>query len=293
MKKLVLLFSAGTLLVIIGVSLVLFPLVGNILLDNSQQAEINGWQEYADSLTDAEITRELEAARAYNESLTGSAVIDDPFGKQDTSVSPKDYDSLLNLRGDGMMGYIEIPCIEAFLPMYHGTSDKTLDTGIGHLQTTSLPVGGKGTHCALTGHAGMSSAKLFSDLDLLQEGDVFLLHTLGNTLMYEVDQVKVVLPEDIKELRIYPEEDYCTLITCTPYGINSHRLLVRGHRVPYSEASKSDAHQNEHVRESTWGSAYVHALLFGGGVLVFWIALFLLVRRIILKKKQRSDTKSS
>lgn len=288
-KKRVILISAGTALVMIGAALILFPLVGNYLLYSSQQAEISGWREHADSLSDAAVSRELAAARAYNESLSGSAVISDPFGAQKATALSGEYNSLLNIRGDGMMGYIEIPCIDVSLPVYHGTDDKTLDNGIGHLQMTSLPIGGKGTHSVLTGHAGVSSAKLFSDLDLLREGDVFYVHSLGNTLMYEIDQVKVVLPDNIRELRIEPDEDYCTLVTCTPYGINSHRLLVRGRRVPYSEPSEKDIDHKEQTHESTWVSEYLRALIIGGGAMALWIVLILLIRRVVVKKKQRGE----
>ena len=141
------------------------------------------------------------------------------------------YEGLLNVTGTGIMGYVEIQALDCMLPIYHGTDETVLQIAVGHIAGSSLPVGGMGTHCVLSGHRGLPSAKLFTNLDQLVEGDVFRLHVLEEILTYEVDQIRIVEPQDVKELEIHPEQDFCTLVTCTPYGINSHRLLVRGHRV--------------------------------------------------------------
>ena len=148
-----------------------------------------------------------------------------------TEEQAEKYDALLNIGGDGVMGYIEIPSIDVHLPIYHGTDDAVLQIAVGHLEWTSLPVGGESTHCVLSGHRGLPSARLFTDLDQLKEGDYFMLNILDETLTYEVDQIRIVEPEEVDKLTIIEGRDLCTLVTCTPYGVNSHRLLVRGHRV--------------------------------------------------------------
>ena len=143
----------------------------------------------------------------------------------------REYESLLNVSGNGIMGYIEIESINCYLPVYHGVEESVLQIAVGHIEGSSLPVGGPGTHCVLSGHRGLPSAKLFTDLDQLREGDVFVLRVLDETLTYEIDQIHIVLPEEIQDLDLVNDMDYCTLVTCTPYGINSHRMLVRGHRI--------------------------------------------------------------
>ena len=147
------------------------------------------------------------------------------------------YERTLNIGGNGVMGYIDIDCLGVSLPIYHGTSDGVLQVASGHLDWTSLPVGGESSHCVLSGHRGLPSAKLFTDLDKMREGDIFTMTILDQTLTYEVDQIRIVLPEEVSELRIEEGKDYCTLVTCTPYGINTHRMLVRGHRIETKETA--------------------------------------------------------
>ena len=172
----------------------------------------------------------LNSAADYNESLT---LRSNPYLL--TEIQAGRYEQELNVSGDGIMGYIEIPCIQVQLPLYHGTSDTVLQVAIGHLDWTSLPVGGESTHCVVSGHRGLPSARLFTDLDKVAVGDTFLLHVLGEVLTYEVDQIKIVEPHVTEDLMIEEGKDLVTLVTCTPYGINSHRLLVRGHRVENAE----------------------------------------------------------
>ena len=163
------------------------------------------------------------------------------------------------------MGYVEIPAIGVNLPIYHGTEESTLDRGVGHLLGSSLPVGGTATHCVLTGHSGLAGQKMFSDLNLLKEGDIFFLRVLGQTLAYKVVEVYTVLPEDTGKLTIDAGRDLCTLVTCTPYGVNSHRLLLRGERTEYEEAvSVIEDAEFTPVEESTWGDEYRHGLIYGG-----------------------------
>ena len=185
-------------------------------------------------LDDASYEHYLAEARAYNRALPGN-----PHRYQPTEAEQERYESLLNISGNGIMGYIEIPAIGVSLPIYHGVEDTVLQIAIGHIEGTSLPVGGPGTHCVVSGHRGLPSAKLFTDLDQLVEGDVFLLRVLDEVLTYAVDQIHIVEPHEVDLLEIQEGQDLCTLVTCTPYGINSHRLLVRGHRIENQESASA------------------------------------------------------
>ena len=177
-----------------------------------------------------------KAAEEYNKKIKQESV-PDAFSIRDGETD-EEYESLLNLNGDGMMGYVEIPVIDQSIPIYHYTTEATLEKGAGHLFGSSLPVGGESTHAIISAHRGLPSAKLFTDLNLVEEGDVFYLHVLDQTLAYEVDQILTVLPDETESLGITEGEDYVTLITCTPYAVNTHRLLVRGHRIAYEEAKE-------------------------------------------------------
>ena len=168
-----------------------------------------------------------EAAQAYNKKLLAKS--GDRFVLTDEEKEA--YNKVLDVTGTGIMGYVNIPRIAVSLPIYHGTDPAVLEIAVGHIEGSSLPVGGKGTHCVISGHRGLPSAKLFTDIDRLKEGDTFQLQVLNRTLTYEVDQIRVVLPDQLEDLAIDPDKDYCTLVTCTPYGVNTHRLLVRGHRI--------------------------------------------------------------
>ena len=202
--------------------------MSNLWNQAHQSRAIATYSKQVEKLDDSENKKMLKAARKYNKSL---------LKKSDHwKLSKKDkkkYESLLDVSGTGIMGYIEVPKIDCSLPIYHGTDEGALQIAIGHLEGSSLPVGGKNTHCVLSGHRGLPSARLFTDLDQMEEGDLFYLHVLGQTLAYKVDQIKVVLPEDTDDIQIVEGKDYVTLLTCTPYGINSHRLLVRGERTDY------------------------------------------------------------
>jgi sortase A len=183
-------------------------------------------------LQEEEKSKMIAAAEEYNSTLKGN-----PW---DASVDDDTYNSLLDLDGSGIMGYLEIPKIDVRLAIFHDTGEAAPDDGVGHLKGTSLPVGGSSTHCVLSGHRGLPSAKLFTDLDKLENGDLFYIYTMGEALAYEVDQVVVVEPTQVDMLKITPEQDYVTLLTCTPYGVNSHRLLVRGHRTEYVRETSAD-----------------------------------------------------
>ena len=214
------------LVFLVGLSLLLYPSVSDYWNSFHQTRAIAAYAGEVAALDDGIYDELLEAARDYNQRL---AQREEPLNQSEEDLA--EYGSLLNLDGSGIMGYIEIPELKVSLPIYHSVDDGVLQVAVGHMPGTSLPVGGKGTHSALSGHRGLPSARLFTDLDQLREGDTFLLQILDETLTYEVDQVLIVEPNEVGVLAIDPEEDYCTLVTCTPYGVNTHRLLVRGHRI--------------------------------------------------------------
>ena len=209
-----------------GLCLLLYPSVSDWWNSMHSSRAVANYTEEVEALDEGKYDEMLAAAASYNEGLLSRAT-----DYALTEGQQAEYESLLDLDGSGIMGYIEIPSINVSLPIYHGTSDSVLQVGVGHLEWSSLPVGGEGTHCVLSGHRGLPSAKLFTNLDRLVEGDRFTIRVLGESLVYEVDQVLIVEPDDVSALAVVEGRDLCTLVTCTPYGINSHRLLVRGHRV--------------------------------------------------------------
>lgn len=214
------------LILLAGLSLLLYPTVSDYWNSFHQSRAIASYAEQVAEI-DSDTYEQLWAdAQAYNRSLIGKA------GRYDmTDEERAKYESLLDVSGNGIIGYIEIPSIKCSLPIYHGTDEAILQIAVGHIEGTSLPVGGSGTHCVLSGHRGLPSARLFTDLDKMVVGDTFMMRVLDETLTYEVDQIRIVLPNEMDDLEIEEGKDYCTLVTCTPYGINSHRLLVRGHRI--------------------------------------------------------------
>ena len=222
------------LILLAGLSLLLYPSLSDYWNSFHQTKAIASYSEEVANLDEMQYEKMWEAAKAYNQTLAES----DNFFLL-TDEQKEEYEELLNVSGSGIMGYIEIPSIDCSLPVYHGTDDAVLQIAVGHLDWTSLPVGGASTHCVISGHRGLPSAKLFTSLDKLTEGDIFMLRVLDEVLTYEVDQILIVEPQDISALRIVEGQDYCTLVTCTPYGINTHRLLVRGRRIENIEAAKT------------------------------------------------------
>lgn len=287
------LLHAAVLLMFLGsVFLVCYPFVSNYLMGLNQEGEVAGYEQDIQKADNEKIAAELEAARKYNQSLFGSVILTDPFDPARQQEENLEYDQLLNLGGDSVMGVIEIPAIHVSLPVYHGTEEEVLLKGAGHMWNTSLPVGGIGTHAVITGHTGLSSAKLFTDLELLETGDVFLLHVLEDTLAYQVNQIKIVKPDETNDLRIDPEQDYVTLVTCTPYGINSHRLLVRGTRIPYEEAEEILEKNISREEESIWMEEYKKALAAGSAILALILAAFILTGKRRKAGKKKADLKS-
>lgn len=217
-----------------GLSLLLYPSVSNYWNSFHQSKAIAEHVEQVSELDEAQYNQLWGAAVEYNASL-----MERNNDYIQNEIQKEQYSSLLDVTGTGVMGYIEIPTIQCTLPIYHGTDDSVLQVAVGHLEWSSLPVGGKSSHCVLSGHRGLPSAKLFSNLDKLSTGDIFELRVLNEVLTYEVDQILIVKPDESDNLRIIEGKDYCTLVTCTPYGVNSHRLLVRGHRVDNTEETKT------------------------------------------------------
>ena len=262
------------LIFLAGLGFLLYPTVSNLWNRAHQSRAIATYTKQVEKLDDSQNKEMLKAARKYNKSL---------LKKSDHwKLSKKDkkkYESLLDVSGTGIMGYIEVPKIDCSLPIYHGTDEGALQIAIGHLVGSSLPVGGKSSHCVLSGHRGLPSARLFTDLDQMEEGDVFVLNVLGRKLAYEVDQIKVVLPDEMSDLEIVQGKDLCTLVTCTPYGINTHRLLVRGHRTKYIEETVVRVQKEAEKKETgIW-------LLAGGGTVFLIIIIIVVVKR---RRKRRN-----
>lgn len=265
----------------IGITIVGYPFISNYLMSLNVNSEIQNYLSVASNLSQAQYDEEIQKAKEYNKSLLSNIGLGDPFGEE--TKTDDDYYNLLSLDGTSVMACIEVPAINIKYPIYHGTSTEVLGKGIGHMRNTSLPIGGEGTHAVLTGHTGYSSAKLFTDIDKLELGDQFYIFVLNQTLAYEVDQIKVVLPSDTSDLTVDPKGDYVTLVTCTPYGVNSHRLLVRGKRIPYTEEEK--ALQDAKMMESTWNDEYMSAIIIGGCITAGILMIYFIIRMIVKRCK--------
>ena len=273
------------ILLLIGLSLLLYPTVSDYWNSFHQTRAIATYAENVAALDNASYDAIWDAARQYNRNLCSRS---NSFLLSEEQKA--EYESLLDISGQGVMGYIEIPEIDVSLPIYHGTEDPVLQVAVGHLEWTSLPVGGESTHCVLSGHRGLPSAKLFTDLDKLREGDTFLLRVLDEILTYEVDQILIVEPQDTAALEIAEGEDYCTLVTCTPYGINTHRLLVCGSRIPYEEAAVLEEESaNTEPTASTWEVKYLQGLLLGCGAAT--VIAFLLFAIALIRGKRTKHCK--
>lgn len=225
------------LVLVVAFAVLLYPTVSSYVNEKNGSKVVSNYDAESVRLSNAEKEKMLEDARAYNKEMLSNIDLIDPFSQGEKSLDAR-YESLLNIDGSGMMGYIRIPKIKVEIPIYHGTSESVLQAGVGHFWGTSLPVGGESTHTVLTGHRGLPTKTLFTNMDKLVKGDVFYIKVLDETLAYKVDQILTVLPEETEALSIVPGQDYATLVTCTPYAINTHRLLVRGYRIPYKEAVK-------------------------------------------------------
>ena len=250
-------------LAIVALGITLYPLISNFLADTNRSIVETKYEKAVEELDDSEIISAHMAAQSYNSMLLN--VTTRQYTRAALQQASDSYEQLLNIRGDGIMGYLHIPVLNLELPIYHGTDEKTLDHGLGHLLGSSLPAGGTGTHCVITGHSGLAGQRIFSDLDRLQTGDIFYLKVLDETLAYMIMEINTVLPEDTSKLTIEPSGDNVTLVTCTPYGVNTHRLLVRGARIPYEQAESivEDTITESEAPKSTWRQEYLRGLSFG------------------------------
>ena len=221
------------LIFIAGLGIFLYPSVSNYINSRNQSRAISNYEEMVNNISEEDYSKMWSEARAYNEELAKK-----PLNFELSDEEREEYNSILNVSGTGIIGYIEIENIGVNLPIYHGTAESVLQVGIGHLEGTSFPTGTKSTHAVLSGHRGLPSSKLFSDLDQMIVGDTFLLHILDQTFAYQIDKINIVLPEETNDLAIVDNEEYVTLVTCTPYGVNTHRMLVRAKRVDYSEETR-------------------------------------------------------
>ncbi len=263
------------LALVAGLSLLLYPTVSDYWNSLHASQAVASYDQAVKSMDEGKYDELLQRAGQYNRDLFLRGTL---FAL--TDEEREDYNSQLDIDGSGVMGYIEIPTIKVSLPIYHGTSDDVLQVAVGHLEWSSLPVGGESTHCVLSGHRGLPSAKLFTNLDQLTEGDLFVIRTLDEVLTYEVDRILIVLPSELQALAAEEGKDLCTLVTCTPYGVNSHRMLVRGHRVD---------NQSEAVR-LTADAIRIDPLLVAPIAAIPLLLALLLLLAVAPKKKSRDDT---
>ena len=258
---------------IAALGLMLYPLAGELLSERYHSDIETAYTAAIEDTNTAELEQQRQAAEQYNAMLSGTASI----SEGEASASPLPYAEQLTV--GGVMAYVDIPKINVYLPVQHGTDADTLEKSVGHVVGTSLPVGGSSTHAVLSAHSGMASSKLFSDIDQLTEGDTFYIHVLGDTLAYKVDAIHTVLPTDTSLLQIEDGKDLVTLVTCTPFGVNTHRLLVRGHRVPYVPEQEAPAAAEKPVA-SSWTQHYLTGLGVGLGAVAVIGGAYFLVRRV-------------
>ena len=257
---------------IAALGLMLYPLIGELVSEKYHSDVETAYTAVIADTDDTELTVQWQAAEQYNATLSGAAAITEGGA----SAPPLPYAEQLTV--GGVMAYVDIPKIGVYLPVQHGTDAETLERAVGHVVGTSLPVGGSSTHAVLSAHSGMASSKLFSDIDQLIGGDTFYIHVLGDTLAYKVDSINTVLPTDTHLLQIEDGKDYVTLVTCTPFGVNTHRLLVRGHRVSYVPAQETVATEEKPIA-SSWTQHYLTGLGVGLGAVVVTGGGYFLVRR--------------
>lgn len=294
MKRRYLKIILAGVIFLLALGLTLYPVVSNAYNQKHQSMIQTAYEENLRQVDTSDLERIRELAEAYNRSIVPGTA-GEAYSQAALLSAAEDYDAQLDPSGSGIMGYVEIPKISVNLPIYHGSDEETLERGTGHLLGSSLPVGGESTHSVITGHSGMASQKMFTDLEQLEPGDIFHLRVLDEVLAYQVTQINTVLPHDTSLLGIVAGEDLCTLVTCTPTGVNTHRLLVTGRRIPYTEPETTkDETEEPEVISSHWEEQYVVGLLFGMTA-VLALALILLTAiqlyRSIHKPKRRKAGK--
>ena len=280
------------LVFLVGLGIFIYPTVSNQWNTYQQSKQITAYEEAVSAMETADFTKEWELAKAFNDTLTENAVYEDVFGLDEITLKDSAYWKVLNATGDGVMGYLSIPKINVKLAIYHGTDEAVLQTGVGHLNGTKLPIGGESTHSVLAAHRGLPEARLFTDIDQLEMGDKFYIHVLDETLAYEVDQIQDMVDKNDAEaleaaFDIEEGADQVTLFTCTPYGINSHRLLVRGTRAAYSGEEDIEPSVPEAMLESVQDYYMIYLIM---GAAVLFLAVVLL--KFLLKRKRRHGRKT-
>ena len=274
------------LLFLVGLGIMIYPTVSNQWNTYRQNKLISNYEKIVDDMSDEDFSQEWQNAQAFNETISGNNVFADVFGEKSKDSENSEYNRVLNVNNNGIMGYISIPEINIKLAIYHGTSDDVLQTGVGHINGSKLPIGGESTHCVLAAHRGLPSAELFTDIDQLQTGDKFYLHILDKVLAYEVDQILPMVDKDDHQtlqnaLSITEDQDYVSLFTCTPYGVNSHRLIVRGHRVEYNGEEDVKQSVGDRMLESI-KNYYMLILVLGLSITI----LVIIIMRYVLNKKK-------
>jgi len=285
-RKIIMLICSVCTVLAFGITL--YPLISNVVGEKYRSIVESRYDKAVEKLNTVELIAEKEEAVLYNRTLQGGT--ENAFSREALAEAEESYGRLLNVRGDGIMGYIQIPKIGVELPIYHGTAEETLDKGVGHLLGTSLPVGGIGTHCVLTGHSGLAGTRMFSDLDQLNKGDVFYVRVLDETHAYMIMDINTVLPEDTSKLEIDPQRESVTLVTCTPFGVNTHRLLVRGERIEVGMAERmvENAEVQEEPAKSTWTQEYLKGV--GLGCLgIILVSALVLTLRFALSRNRAED----
>ena len=291
MKKIIL-WIIGIIFFLFSIGLAGYPFISNYLNSLNSKSEVVQYLETVEN-SSSSFADMKKAADEYNKGLIESGVIiSDPFS--DSTTENLEYENLLKFEETSVMVGLEIPTLDINLPVYHGTSETVLKKGVGHLSSSSLPIGGKGTHAVLTGHTGLSSQKLFTDLDKVSYNDIFFINVFNEKLAYKVDNIAVVTPDDTSLLQIDGTKDYVTLITCTPYGINTHRLLVRGVRIPYEEA-KDIINLTNSDNNSTWVEEYTSAIILGISVMLGILIIYVFIRLIIyfIRKRKNNEKQES
>lgn len=279
------------LMFLLGFAILTYPTVSNQWNTYRQNQLISSYEELIGKMAEEDFTKEWEKANAFNDTIIHNNIFGDVFGENGDNIKNTEYWQILNVGNDGVMGYVSIPKINIKLSIYHGTADDVLQTGIGHLNGTKLPIGGESTHSVLAAHRGLPSARLFTDIDQLERGDMFYIHVLDETLAYQVDQILDMVDKDDNEtlqkaLQIEEGQDHVTLFTCTPYGVNSHRLLVRGTRVPYNGEEEIESTAAESMLKSIQ-NYYMIYLILGLSVTL----LVILLMRFLIKPGKKKHKK--
>mgnify|MGYP001778477855 CR=1 FL=1 len=279
------------LIFVAGIGIMSYPLVSSAINNFVSRSQVKEYTDRVAQLPSVKTEKLFKEATKYNNSLSNNMMITDPFDEKAFEKIGANYEKTLNIDGDGLIGYIDVPKINVYLPIYHGTNEDILAKGAGHLQNTSLPVGGKSTHSVISAHSGFPGETFFDYLTDMKVGDVFYIHILDRTLKYQVDQIEVVLPSEINSLRIVDGEDLVTLLTCTPYGVNTHRLLVRGKRVAYDDTQYNETG----VSLAKFDNGYIFFLgykipyVVAAGIIVGFVAIVVFVVIFLLKRKNKKS----